>query len=105
MQVNNQLGKIAYQNMVILWPNISNGIIPPKKIQLSRFSSTFGLTKSIKNFWDLLFSARMTSSNLAHLAQDFGLIQAHSRSRKQLASELKGPSHSFLLVIDLLTLS
>ena len=58
-----------------------------------------------KNFWDLLFSARMTSSNPAHLAQDFGLIQAHSRSRKQLGSELKGPSHSFLLVIDLLTLS
>ena len=42
----------------------------------------------------------MTSSKPAHLAQDFGLIQAHSRSRKQLGSELKGPSHLFLLVID-----
>ena len=84
MQVNNLLGKMAYQNMVILWPNISNGIIPPKKIQLSWFSATFGLTKSIQNF---------------------GLIQAHNRSRKQLGSELKGPSYSFLLVIDLLTLS
>ena len=56
-----------------------------------------------KKFWDLLFLARMTSSNLAHLALDFGLIQAHRCSRKQLGSELKGPSDSFLLFIDLLT--
>lgn len=92
--------------MMILWPNISNGQLPPKKIQLSRFSSTFGLTKSIKKKnRDLLFSARMASSNPAQIVQDFGLIQAHSRSRKQLWNELKGPSHLFLLVIDLLTLS
>lgn len=54
---------------------------------------------------DLLFSARMASSNPAQIVQDFGLIQAHSRSGKQLWNELKGPSHLFLLVIDLLTLS
>ena len=76
--------------MVILWPHISNGQIPHKQIPLSWFSSTGGLTKLIKKFWDLLFSVHMASSNPAHLAKDFGLIQSHGRDKKQLGSELKG---------------
>ena len=74
MEVNSYPCKLAEQTVVVLRPNISSGQVPPKEMAISRFSSTFGLYELLKKISDLLFFVHRSSSNQAHLAQDFSLM-------------------------------